>query len=144
MNTDTVVTMHQVVPQRADSAVASPAAVPARPVGEVTPAIPGRQEVAVNGKDSPEAASKSPANSDKLDSALKEINSYVQQVNRRIQFSPHDDLPLGRTVIKVVDADTEKVIREIPSEEILAMAQRISELYGENDNVEGLIITDRA
>ena len=143
MNTDTVATISQIVPQRADSAKPSPVAAPFHRNSDVT----GRQDVAVDGKNSPPQAangSNSPEKGSQLDSALKEINSYVQQVNRRIQFSPHESLPLGRTVIKVVDADTDKVIREIPSEEILAMAQRISELYGESDNVEGLIITDSA
>jgi flagellar protein FlaG len=143
MNTDTVATISQIVPRRADSAKPAPAH---RNTG-VSPEVDGRQNIAVDGKNSPlqtTDTSKPPEKGNQLDSALQEINSYVQQVNRRIQFSPHEGLPLGRTVIRVVDADTDKVIREIPSEDILAMAQRISELYGESDNVEGLIITDSA
>ena len=39
----------------------------------------------------------------------------------------HVDSELNQTVIKVVDADTHKVIRQIPSEEMLAISKRLQE-----------------
>ena len=85
-----------------------------------------------------------PGGQDPLDEAVSDINSYVQSVNRKLQFSVNEALPLGRAVIKVIDSETDKVIREIPSEEALEIAQRISEQLEEDASIEGLVFTDQA
>jgi len=56
---------------------------------------------------------------------------YVTPSNRwhRICFFPFDD-DTGRTVVKVVDASTDEVIRQIPSEEVLAIAKALDKLQG--------------
>lgn len=82
-----------------------------------------------------------------IDRAVSDINTFVQKVNRELQFSLEEELPLGRAVIRVIDADTEEVIREIPSEEVLAIAERLSELSDSlagADKVGGLIIQAQA
>jgi flagellar protein FlaG len=53
------------------------------------------------------------------------MNSYVQNLQRDLQFEV--DLDLGHTVISVVDRSTNEVIRQIPSEEAVARAQRLQE-----------------
>jgi flagellar protein FlaG len=87
------------------------------------------------------------AQREKIDRAVSDINSFVQKVNRELQFSLEEELPLGRAVIRVIDVDTDEVIREIPSKEVLAIAERLSELSdsltGEN-KLGGLIIQAQA
>ena len=82
----------------------------------------------------------------RLQQAVSDINSYVQTVNRELQFRVDEALPLGRTVISVIDAETEETIREIPSEEVLALAHRLNEQLNESerDKIEGLIISAQA
>jgi len=81
-----------------------------------------------------------------LEQAVSDINDYVQTVNRELQFRVDDALPLGRSVVTVIDADTEEKIREFPSEEALALAHHLKEQAGEaaKDQIEGLIISARA
>jgi len=44
------------------------------------------------------------------------------------------DNELDKTVITVVDADTQKPIRQIPDEKLLALSKRIQELTNDNSN----------
>lgn len=78
-----------------------------------------------------------------LDSAIKQLNSYVQSVNRNIEFNIDKDN--GRTVVKVIDTDTEELIRQIPNEEALHIAKRLDTQLNEN-NIESSIflIKERA
>lgn len=58
-----------------------------------------------------------------LDEAVSRIQDYVQNLQRELQFTV--DEKSGRTIIKVIDSQTEKVIRQIPPEEILALSDQI-------------------
>ena len=57
--------------------------------------------------------------------ATREIADYMQSVSRSLKISVDDDL--GTTVIRVVDPQTDKLIRQIPPEEALALARFIAE-----------------
>lgn len=45
-----------------------------------------------------------------------------------LSFAKHEDT--GRTFVKVINKDTDELIREIPSEEVLNMAAKIDEMIG--------------
>ncbi len=68
-------------------------------------------------------------NSEKLQETVREMNAKVQNLRRNLHFSVDD--ASGRSVIKVIDAETDEVIRQIPSEEILNLAHRLTELNEE-------------
>jgi flagellar protein FlaG len=57
---------------------------------------------------------------------VAQLNDYMQNMNRNLQFSVDDTS--GDTVIKVIDSETEEVVRQIPSEEILE-ARHAAEKY---------------
>ncbi len=59
---------------------------------------------------------------------VKEVNEFVKPFNNSLQFSIDDDT--GTTVVKVIDMETEKVIKQLPSEEMLALAKAIGQLKG--------------
>lgn len=67
-----------------------------------------------------------------LQSAVEEIEQNVQTVARSLQFSV--DEASGRTIITVIDRDTDEVIRQIPPKEVLAIAERL------NDPAGGLLV----
>jgi flagellar protein FlaG len=67
--------------------------------------------------------------SEVLQETVREMNVKVQNLRRNLQFSI-DDIS-GRSVVKVIDAETDEVIRQIPSEEILNLAHRLTELNEE-------------
>jgi len=81
-----------------------------------------------------------------LEQAVSDINDYVQSVNRELQFRVDEALPLGRSIVTVIDADTEETIREFPSEEALALAHQLRDQAEESGEakVEGLIISAQA
>ena len=57
--------------------------------------------------------------------ATREIADYMQSVSRALKISVDEDL--GATVIRVLDPQTDKLIRQIPPEEALALARFIAE-----------------
>jgi flagellar protein FlaG len=55
--------------------------------------------------------------------AVNEINEFVQSVQRDLSFNM--DEASGHTVIRVINRDSGDLIRQIPSEEVLAIASQI-------------------
>lgn len=66
---------------------------------------------------------KKPPSSAQLEAAVTHINQVLQQTSRNLQFSVDDSTK--RVVVKVVDTQTGELVRQIPSEETLAIARSI-------------------
>ncbi len=60
-----------------------------------------------------------------LTAAVDEMNRQAQNLQRSLQFSIEKDLDL--TVVKVVNPNTDEVVRQIPSEEFIAIAKGFEE-----------------
>ena len=60
--------------------------------------------------------------------AVVDLNDFVQNTQRRLNFSVNEET--GRTVIKVIDTETQETIRQIPSEEIVALAEQMRKNTG--------------
>ncbi|MEZ5542639.1 MAG: flagellar protein FlaG [Pseudomonadota bacterium] len=56
---------------------------------------------------------------------VERLNERMQSMKRALRFSVDDTS--GRIVVKVVDRDTDEVIRQIPSEEMLAIMNQIND-----------------
>ena len=56
------------------------------------------------------------------------INRQLQTVAPNLRFSVDEDT--GKTVVRVVDTDTGETIRQVPSEEVLAISRSIDRLQG--------------
>ncbi|MAZ66835.1 MAG: flagellar biosynthesis protein FlaG [Kangiellaceae bacterium] len=63
-----------------------------------------------------------------VENAVVELNEHFQSVNRDLHFSVDEES--GESIIKVVNRDTEEVVRQIPAEYVLKLAQNL------NDNKE--------
>ena len=64
--------------------------------------------------------------SNDIQQAVREINEFVQNVQRDLSFNM--DEASGRTVIRVIDRDSGDTIRQMPSEEVLAIATQIRDV----------------
>lgn len=64
----------------------------------------------------------------RIKSAVDHANQTMRQSKTKCEFSYHEETK--RVSIKVIDADTEEVIREIPPEETLEMLSKMWELAG--------------
>ena len=65
---------------------------------------------------------------EKLESAIEKLNKTAKVFNRSLKFKMHE--ATHRTMISVIDTDTDKVIREIPGEEALDMVAKMQEYLG--------------
>lgn len=63
---------------------------------------------------------------EQIEEAVASIQDFVQSVRRSINFSVEETS--GRVVVKVTDAGSGDVIRQIPSEEALQLAENLSEV----------------
>lgn len=100
-----------------------------------SPSVKGNTEQTVQKPDNVDAVSAAAVNKPQktnaeLDDAVLAINNYVQNIQRDLQFSVDEDS--GRNVVKVIDAKSKEVIRQIPSEEILALARQWAQQHGDD------------
>jgi flagellar protein FlaG len=65
---------------------------------------------------------------DTLAGAVKKLNEYVAPALQTIEFSL--DHESKRMIVKVVDTATQKVLRQIPNEEVMAMSKTLDKLQG--------------
>ena len=72
---------------------------------------------------------------EQLEQAVQAVQKAVEPVAQNLQFSI--DKETGKTIISVVDSLTQEVIRQIPGEEILAIAKAI-------DRMQGLLVRQKA
>ncbi|MDO9051305.1 MAG: flagellar protein FlaG [Methylotenera sp.] len=63
-----------------------------------------------------------------LNAAVKKLNELVAPTLQNIEFSM--DQESDRMVVKVVDTSTQKVLRQIPNEEVLAFSKTLGRLQG--------------
>jgi flagellar protein FlaG len=74
----------------------------------------------------PAALKGSAASREDVEAAVATIQDFVQTVRRDLNFSLEEGS--GRVVVKVTDAGSGDVIRQIPSEEALQLAENLSEV----------------
>lgn len=56
------------------------------------------------------------------------LNELVHELHRELRFSVDDDS--GETIIKVIDRETDEVVRQIPSDEVVRLRKRLEEAAG--------------
>ena len=76
-----------------------------------------------------------PAGKDEVKNAVLKLEKFVSSTASDIQFSLDDDS--GEPIVKVIDRSTKEVIRQIPSKEMLEIAQAL-------DRLQGLLIKQKA
>ena len=69
-----------------------------------------------------------------LSDSVNELSRSVQTIQRKLEFRIDDNS--GRTVITVKDSKSDKVIRQIPSDQLLELSARLQEI--ETDKAQNL------
>jgi flagellar protein FlaG len=72
---------------------------------------------------------------EQVKTAVEHINKFVQTMSSDLKFTVDEET--GIQVVKVVNTKTKDVIRQMPTEEILAISQAL-------DQLQGLIINQKA
>ena len=70
-----------------------------------------------------------------VEQAAEKIKNAVSNLAQNLQFSIDEDT--GKTVIKIMDSQTQEIIRQIPSQEAISIAKTL-------DKVQGLLLSDQA
>lgn len=63
-----------------------------------------------------------------VDETINEMNHYLSDMQRDLSFSI--DEQLGETVIIVTDSETDEVIRQLPSEDLLVLRKKMDDMVG--------------
>ncbi len=90
------------------------------------PADVGRSAGAVSGVPgaSEPGAGGDPTTAAQIKAAIDAANRQLDQSNRELAFVCDDKL--GRILVKIIDTQTNTVVRQVPSEEMLAAARAMS------------------
>ena len=113
-----------------------PAAIPARPAAlngsinrtEHTGVMEGSGYSPPNTSELSVTGSTQAPSREQVDEAMEKMRDALPLVARNLQFSGDEET--GRSVVKVVDATTDEVIRQMPSEELLNIAKTLDKLSG--------------
>ncbi len=100
-----------------------------------------RQVLSEDGKDVPlqvggqkEEQNEVP-NEEQLAETVSHVNEYVQNMQRNLEFDVDEES--NRTIIRVTDAESGELIRQIPSEEFLKLAEKM-------EDMDGLLVNEKA
>lgn len=87
-----------------------------------------RQVLPEGGNTVPDNSSSSKVSNDQVDQIVEELNVKVQDIRRELHFQVNAES--GQTIISVVDTETQEVIRQIPPEEVVALAEHLEKHSG--------------
>jgi flagellar protein FlaG len=65
------------------------------------------------------------ADKERVSTAVQNLNDFAQNIRRELKFSIDEDT--GYTVVQVIDSETKETIRQIPTEDIMALARQVAE-----------------
>lgn len=120
------------LPGLADTAAASrPAAAPAKAVSAT--GAPSAVDKATSS-----AAPATPVDPADLKNSVEAINRFLR-VNSEVQFSIDD--ASGRSVIKVIDTESKKILRQFPSEQVMQMSK---DLGKDLNGLKGFLVNNKA
>lgn len=93
-----------------------------------TPALQAQDALKINRPDAN-------TNTDTILEAVRLVEKFVSLTNSEIKFSVDEDT--GMSIVRVIDKATDQIIRQIPSEEVVAIARTL-------DKLQGLLFTGKA
>jgi flagellar protein FlaG len=85
----------------------------------------------------PEQTAKQPS-SHQLNNAVNAVNQAMRQSSQSLEFSV--DTSTKKSIVKMVDTSTGELVRQIPSKEMLAIAQSIDDFLQR----QGLLLSQKA
>jgi flagellar protein FlaG len=75
-----------------------------------------------------ESASRASVKPEDVQGEIEKLNRMVKVYNNKINFDI--DSKTNQVVVKVVNGETDKIIRQVPPDEIINLSQRMDELRG--------------
>lgn len=69
-----------------------------------------------------------PVDPAEISAALEDVRKAIQPIASELSFSLDEDS--GRMLLRIIDRETDEVIRQIPSEELIRIAQALDRFQG--------------
>lgn len=79
---------------------------------------------------------------EQLQTAINTVNRSLKNSNQNVQFSL--DADTNKMVVRMVDAETGEVIRQVPSDAVLAIARSIDQYQQSHQLQHGLLFQQKA
>ena len=96
----------------------------------------GRHDLAASGKPLPERKAGDQSSHatihSSLNQAVKNASAHADRSGRRLKFTIEQRL--NRTIVTVRDKETNEIVRQIPMEEMLALAKLLADVQGPGDD----------
>ena len=81
------------------------------------------------------------ATKETVEDPIEELQQFNQDLNRSLQFTVDEEL--GVTVVRVVDKDTDELIRQFPPEELINLSRRLKELNEQDSGKTGVLLREK-
>lgn len=114
-----------------------------QPTANVTP-LPERAILPESGNNLPEETSQpevQQVSAEQISEVIENLSDFAQGLERDLSFSVDDNT--GQTVIIVKDRQTDEIVRQIPNEDLLQLAQNLQELQEKLENSKGNLLEVR-
>lgn len=98
-------------------------------------AAPAQAAAEVRGAQEPQANEPAVVGVDQVREAVDKIERVVSPAAQDLRFSIDDET--GITVVKLIDTETQTVLRQIPTEEVLEISKAL-------DKLQGLLVRNKA
>jgi len=96
---------------------------------ESNPIVKAESKADVNTQAQDEQVAKiTPPTKEEVEIVIKELKEFMETTKRGLSFSV--DEQLGIDVVSVKDLETEEVIRQIPSEELVVLRKKMDDIAG--------------
>lgn len=106
----------------------SPVVTPTMGKSGAATELPIQRKSSATGMDMPNNGSNGQTNEQHIKSAVDKANKAMKNTQTRCEFSYHE--PTKSISIKIIDKQTDEVLREVPPEKILDMIEKMWEMAG--------------
>jgi len=93
------------------------------------------QSLEQNSRNNVQSSASPPPDEQQVADAVEKLSKFVSNIRPEISFSVDEDS--GTRVVKIIDRQSKEVVRQIPSEEAIQLAQAL-------DKLQGLFVRDTA
>lgn len=80
-------------------------------------------------------------NKDEVKNQIDRLQQFNQHIDRSLQFEVDEEL--GVTIVRVIDKETDELIRQFPPEELLNLSRRLKELNEQNSAINGVLLQEK-
>jgi flagellar protein FlaG len=103
----------------------------------VSPIVPEKTAATTAPESVPPETQAVTPSTDEVTQAVSKLNDYVQNIRRTLSFTIAEST--GRTIIQVYDSETDELIRQIPPEQTIRLAENLEDIVAS-----GFFVKERA